>query len=87
MFEDTRMSPIGYIHVACAEAYFGTRDILNRVQRLTFDLPEEDLKEIERTLRDAPPAAEAAIRLAKTRPPDEPTALAAVSGERTGLKG
>jgi hypothetical protein len=87
MFEDTRMSPIGYIHVACAEAYFGTRDILDRVQRLTFHLPEEDLKEIERTLRDAPLAAEAQIRLAKTRPRDEPKALAAVSGERTGSKG
>jgi hypothetical protein len=87
MFEDTRMSPIGNIHVACAEAYFGTRDILDRLQRLTFELSEAELKEIESTLRDAPPAAEAELRLAKTRPADEPKALAAVSGERTGSKG
>jgi hypothetical protein len=57
------------------------------VQRLTLDLSEADSKEIERTLRDAPPAAEAEIRLAKTRPPEEPAALAAASGDRGGSEG
>jgi hypothetical protein len=87
MFEEGRMSPIGSIHVGCAEAYFGTRDILDRVRRLTPELSDADLAEFERTLREAPPAAEAEIRLAKTRPPDEPEALPAASGERTNSKG
>jgi hypothetical protein len=85
MFEEGRMSPIGYIHVGCAEPYFGTRDILDRVRRLTPELSEEELAEIERTLRDAPPAPEAELRLAKTRP--EPETLAAASGDRVNSKG
>ena len=79
------MSPSGYIHVGCAEPYFGTRDILDRVRRLTPELSEEELAEIERTLRDAPPAPEAELRLAKTRP--EPETLAAASGDRVNSKG
>lgn len=81
MFEEGRMSPIGYIHVACAEPYFGTRDIMGRVRRLTPDLSDEDTREIETTLRDAPAAAEAEVRLAKTRPAPEPEELASASGD------
>ena len=80
------MSPIGYIHVACAERYLGTREVLERVERLTPDLSDSDLHEIERTLREAPPAAEAELRLAKTRPLAEPESLAAAAGERTSGK-
>jgi hypothetical protein len=87
MFEEGRMSPIGYIHVACAEAYFGTRDIFDRVCRLTPDLSEEEAREIETTLRDASPAAEAELRLAKTRPPAESETLDAASGDRSNGTG
>jgi hypothetical protein len=87
MFEEGRMSPIGYIHVACAEAYFGTRDILGRVRRLTPELSDEDTREIEAILRDAPPAAEAEVRLAKTRPAPESEELASASGDRSNGTG
>ncbi|HEX7668224.1 MAG TPA: hypothetical protein VF395_01505, partial [Polyangiaceae bacterium] len=83
MFEEGRMSPIGYIHVACAEAYFGTRDILDRVRRLTPDLSDDDAREIEATLRDAPPVAETELRLAKTRPAPESEERASASGDRS----
>jgi hypothetical protein len=68
MFEDTRMTPIGYIHVACSEGYFGVREIVPRIAKLSPNLTEADLNEIQRTIDAAPPVD----RLAKTRPEDEP---------------
>ena len=47
MFEEGRMQPIGTIHVQCTEAYFGTKDILDRIERLTNGLTPADLAEIE----------------------------------------
>jgi hypothetical protein len=44
------MSPIGFLHLACAEAYFGTRDIMDRVRRLSPELGDDDAAEIERLL-------------------------------------
>lgn len=67
MFEDTRMNPIGTIHVSCAEGYFGVRDIVPRLAKLSPDLTEADLQEIQRLIDTAPPAD----RLAKTRPEEE----------------
>ena len=46
-FEEGRMQPIGFIHVQCAEPYFGTADILERVARLSDGLSSSDLAEIE----------------------------------------
>lgn len=89
MFEEGRFSPIGTIHVECAAAYFGTIEILDRVQRLTPDLDATALTEIAALLRSprpqpaeaeadspAPAAAEAdspAPGLAKTAPEPAPT--------------
>ena len=56
MFEEGRMTPIGTIHASCAEPYFGTRDILERVVRLTPELTEPDTVEIARALATPPPA-------------------------------
>ena len=42
MFEDGRFSPVGTIHVECAKAYFDTRDILDRVRKLTPTLTDAD---------------------------------------------
>lgn len=50
VFQDGRMSPIGSLHVRCAEAYFGTRDIAEHVRRLSPDLGDGDVAEIERGL-------------------------------------
>lgn len=53
MFEEGRMQPIGTIHAECAQPYFGTADIMDRVERLTQDLNPADLVEIERQIRTA----------------------------------
>jgi hypothetical protein len=89
MFEETRFSPIGSIHLGCSEAYFGTREILDRIQRLTPGLGEDDVRSLVAGLavqRPAPPetdeaggapAAEAdAPGLAKTRGETESPAQA-----------
>ncbi len=47
MFEEGRMQPIGTIHAECAEAYFGTTEILDRIERLTDGLELDELAEIE----------------------------------------
>lgn len=47
MFEEGRMQPIGTIHAQCAQSYFGTADIMDRVQRLTPNLSPADLTELE----------------------------------------
>ncbi|HVU03447.1 MAG TPA: hypothetical protein VHE30_16925, partial [Polyangiaceae bacterium] len=43
MFEEGRMSPIGTIHVACSEAYFGTKDVMDRLEHLSPETSAEDL--------------------------------------------
>jgi hypothetical protein len=79
MFEEGRFSPIGTIHVECAEAYFGTIEILDRVQRLTPDLDAAAVAEIGvllRTPRPQPAGAEpdsATPGLAKTAPEPLPS--------------
>jgi hypothetical protein len=67
MFEETRMTPIGTIHMGCAEGYFGVKDILPRIKKLSPELTDEDRAEIQRILDEAPPVD----RLAKTRPDDD----------------
>lgn len=62
------MTPIGYIHVACSDGYFGYRDVLPRIAKLSPKLTQEDLSEIQRIIDAAPPVD----RLAKTRPEGEP---------------
>lgn len=67
-FEDGRMGSIGSIHIECAQAYFGTANILDRIQRLTPELDAEAVAEIQAGLlnqRPAPPEDEE-LRLAKT---------------------
>ena len=61
MFEEGRPNSIGTIHVSCAEAYFGTREVLERAKRLTPDLSADDLAEIEKALAEQRPG------LAKTQ--------------------
>lgn len=64
MFEEGRPSAIGTIHVSCAEAYFGTADVLPRARRLTPDLSDADLVDLERALSEQRPG------LAKTQGSD-----------------
>ena len=64
MFEEGRANPIGTIHASCAEAYFGTADVLARAQRLTPDLSEGDLADLKKALSEQRPG------LAKTQASD-----------------
>lgn len=64
MFEEGRPTPIGTIHATCAEAYFGTADVLARAQRLTPDLSDADLADLKKALSEQRPG------LAKTQGSD-----------------
>jgi hypothetical protein len=61
MFEEGRPNPIGTIHATCAEAYFDTADVLDRARRLTPDLSENDVAELQKALAEQRPG------LAKTQ--------------------
>lgn len=61
MFEEGRPNPIGTIHATCAEAYFDTADVLERARRLTPDLSESDVAELQKALAEQRPG------LAKTQ--------------------
>jgi hypothetical protein len=61
MFEEGRPNPIGTIHVSCAEAYFGTADVLARARRLTPDLTDDDASDLTKALAEQRPG------LAKTQ--------------------
>ena len=65
MFEEARPNPIGTIHVSCAEAYFGTVDVLERAQRLTPELSEADVADLKQALSVQRPG------LAQTQGSDE----------------
>lgn len=65
LFEDARPNPIGTIHASCAQAYFGTADVLERAVRLTPGLSADDRADLERALAQQRPG------LAKTQGSDE----------------
>ena len=81
MFEEGRMSPIGTIHARCGAAYFGTIDVVDRIERLTPELQPDDLAEIA-TLLEA--GKDAAPGLAKTRPSEPPLASAESDAAKSG---
>lgn len=61
MFEEGRPNSIGTIHASCAEAYFGTSNVLERARRLSPELSADDLVELEKALAEQRPG------LAKTQ--------------------
>ena len=74
MFEEGRPSSLGTIHASCAEAYFGTRDVLERARRLSPELSADDLAELEKALAEQRPG------LAKTQGSEAEDASKAQSG-------
>jgi hypothetical protein len=50
-FEEHRFQPSGFIHAACAEAYFETTDVLDRIRHFNTGLGEADLKAIRAALQ------------------------------------
>jgi hypothetical protein len=74
MMEETRMTPIGFIHVACAGGYFGTTDVLDRLVRFTPDLAAGDEAELARLLASGAGAPGPGLAKAGTEaPPAEST--------------
>ncbi|HEX4340071.1 MAG TPA: hypothetical protein VH062_29390 [Polyangiaceae bacterium] len=83
MFDEGRMSPMGFIHVECANNYLGTTDIVERAKRLSPSLDDAAIAELsERLLHQRAPlekddeASEPAAErdgpeLAKAHPPAE----------------
>lgn len=50
LFEEGRATPIGTIHAGCAQAYFGTAEVLGRARRLTPELDDAEATELEKAL-------------------------------------
>jgi hypothetical protein len=67
MFEEGRFSPIGSIHAECCAAYFGTKDIVDRMRKLTPSLTDADAEELTRLIAIEKPAA------AKSEEAEEPS--------------
>lgn len=83
MFEEGRMSPMGFIHAECALNYFGTIDLLDRIEKLSPGIDQAALTELSERFRNPrPPQPEAEEQtpdeegpdVAKARPsgPSEP---------------
>ena len=51
-FEEYRFAPSGFVHAACAPAYFETPEILDRVAHFSPNLSRGELDELARTLRE-----------------------------------
>ena len=49
-FEEGRPSPLGTVHAVCAEAYFGTAQLMARVRHLCPNLEEQDFSELQQLL-------------------------------------
>jgi len=49
-YEEGRFEPSGFVHAACARAYFETSDVLPRVRRFSPGLRDEDLAALEADL-------------------------------------
>ena len=54
-FEDYRFNPGGYVHARCAQSYFETADLLDRVRHFSPALGEEDVTEIAAAIATGPP--------------------------------
>ena len=50
-FEEFRFEPGGYVHAGCAEAYFETIEIVDRIRHFTPDLPAADVANVDKALR------------------------------------
>jgi hypothetical protein len=50
-FEEFRFEPGGYVHAGCAQAYFETIEIVDRIRHFTPDLPAADVADVDKALR------------------------------------
>ncbi len=80
LLEEGRFTPIGTLHVSCALAYFGTTDLLERIERLSPGLEpgaSHELAELLAKSADGP-------GVVRAREPETLDALASSSGSRRG---
>lgn len=56
-FEEYRFNPGGFIHAQCAQAYFETVDVLDRIRHFSPELGEPELADIAAALATPRPAA------------------------------
>jgi hypothetical protein len=75
IFEEWRFSPLGYVHAACAAAYFESREIATRLERLCPELTADDLGEIDALVRAVPASSPGLVKTSA-----EPAADAKKSG-------
>ncbi|HTQ07752.1 MAG TPA: hypothetical protein VMI54_28050 [Polyangiaceae bacterium] len=57
IWEDGRFSPMGSVHVTCAPSYFGTRELMPRIERVNTKLSVEDLANVRELVATAPEVA------------------------------
>jgi hypothetical protein len=57
IWEDGRFSPMGSLHVTCAPSYFGTRELLSRIERTSPKLGPEEVAQIRELVATAPEIA------------------------------
>ena len=50
-FEEHRFEPSGFIHASCAEAYFGTTDVLERLHHFNPALEAGDIRAIKAAMK------------------------------------
>lgn len=50
-FEEYRFQPSGFVHAGCAQAYFGTTNLLGRVRHFTPALTPDELDSLQAALR------------------------------------
>ena len=55
-FEEFRFEPGGFVHAGCAQPYFETIDILERIQHFSPDLGAADVAELDKALHARTPA-------------------------------
>jgi len=52
-FEEFRFEPGGFVHAGCAQPYFETTDIVDRIRHFSPDLKDTDISTLEQALRTA----------------------------------
>lgn len=57
-FEEFRFEPGGSVHAGCAQAYFETIDVVDRIRHFSPELGSGEIADLERSLRAVRKAAE-----------------------------
>jgi hypothetical protein len=54
-FDEGMFNPAGNVHAACAQQYFGTREIFSRLAPYTSDLPVDEISDLQDVLAGTKP--------------------------------